>query len=218
MTTREFTPPVLDRIIARMVETTVEVPASMGYSFDTLSTGDNDNLDAGTWRRTSDTVLQVALADSGGLSFPQDLALPLDDVEVSWDDADASSLSLTTLDVVRDPLSFAPLSLRLTFDGPLPAAGTALTIEIETGGTQEITQTVQRREWAARRDFVGRDLVATIAGSLVTIGDARFIVRAGPPWSTGDTFVDDAGVTRTVRGVAQIGRSRYLELLARSVG
>ena len=219
MTTREFTPR-LDRQITREVTSTVEVPASAVYTYDALYVGGGDNLDPGTWRRESDTELILALADSGGgLSFPQDLVLPLDGVGVSWDGAAASILTITALVIVRAGFTFQPISLRVTFGSALPAAGAALAITVQTGGTQTVTQTTQRPVWAARRDFLGRDLVTAIAGSLVTIGDTRFIVRAeGPAWDEGDTFIDDEGVTRTVRGVAQIGRSRYLELLARFIG
>ena len=38
------------------------------------------------------------------------------------------------------------------------------------------------------------------------------------PWNEGDTLTDDEGVSRIIQGVAQIGRGRFLELLARSVG
>ena len=52
--------PVLDRLLTREVTTTVEVPAVMTYAYDALYIGGGDNLDAGTWVRTSDTELQLA--------------------------------------------------------------------------------------------------------------------------------------------------------------
>ena len=207
---------VLDRLLQREVTTTVEVPASAVYTYDAPYTGGGDNLDAGTWLRNSDTELSIGLADAAGVDFPTDLSLPAS-VAVAWDGAAASDLDITALVIVRAGFTFVPISLRLTFDSALPAAGTALAITVHTGGTQTVTQTVQRPVWATRRDFLGRDLVTAYEGSLLTIADSRFIVRA-EKWDEGDTFTDDEGVTRTVRGVAQIGRGRYLELLARSVG
>ena len=220
MTTREFEPPVLDRIITRMVETTVEVPASTVYAYSELYIGGGDNLDAGTWRLESDTEIILALADDSGLGFPQDLELPFADVGVSWDGAEPTLLTLTALEIVRaSPFTPIPVSTILTFDGPLPAAGAALSIGIFTGGTQTVTATTERKEWAARRDFRARDLTQSITGGVITVEDTRFIVRAGgPPWDEGDSLIDDKGVARTVEGTAQIGRGRFLELLARSIG
>lgn len=73
--------------------------------------------------------------------------------------------------------------------------------------------------WASRRDFPARDLVQHTPAGLVTIADSRYIVRAGlDAWNVGDSFTDEAGARRTVRGISQIGRGRHLELLARRVG
>ena len=122
---------------------------------------------------------------------------------------------------MRNPFG-QPLSLRLTFGADLPAAGTALTITIATGGVQTITTTTEKKYWYSQRDFLGRDLVTAAADSLLAIEDSRFLVRVGgPEWSVGDTFTDDEGTTRTVRGVGQVhslGRNRYLEILGRAVG
>ena len=113
-----------------------------------------------------------------------------------------------------------PLGLMLTFDGPLPAAGTALTIKVQSGGTQTVVQTTTRQTWAARRDYRGRDFLrVSETESLIGITSTRFIVRAeGPAWAIGDTFVDDKGATQTVQGVGEIGRGRWLELLTQSTG
>ena len=73
--------------------------------------------------------------------------------------------------------------------------------------------------WAARRDFRPRDFLQRSPSGLVEIEDTRIYVRADSgPWDAGDRIVDDEGVTRTVRGVSDIGRGRYVELLARKVG
>ena len=85
---------------------------------------------------------------------------------------------------------------------PLPPTGEATEVKI----------------WAGRRDFSGRDFSQVVQGGLVSIRDTRYIVRVETgPWSAGDTFIDEDGVTLSVQGVQQIGR-QYLELLARSGG
>ena len=220
MTTPRDYAPVLDRLLQREVSSMVEVAGTIAYVFDAeYLGGGSDRLDDGTWVRNSDTQITIGLNDSNGIPFPVDLAIPTPGVEVSWDGGAVETLSITALLEVRTGFNLLLTALRLDFDGALPAAGTALTITVQTGGTQTVTQTVQRQTWAARRDFMGRDVVQASDTGLYSLADSRFIVRAeGPAWDEGDTFIDDEGVTRTVRGVAQIGRSRYLELLARSIG
>ena len=217
-TRRNFAAPVLDRLLQREVETSIEVPATMAYAFNELHTGGGStDLDDGKWLRPSDTELIIGTADSDGVDFPVDLMLPVT-VAVAWDGAAASDLSLTTLLIVRNLFSFAPISIRLTFGAALPAAGTALAITVATGGTQTSTQTVTRSVWCARRDFTGRDQINIDDGQFFELSDTRVIVRAeGPAWDVGDTFTLE-GESYTVRGVSQLGRSRHLELLARKVG
>ena len=161
MTTREFTPR-LDRQISHDVTTTVEVPASKTYVFNTeeLST---DRIDDGGWRRDSDTELAIGLNDSNGVSFP-DLIPPLTDAEVAFDGATATILTLTGFAFIRNPFGQL-LGILLTFDDVLPAAGTALSLMVPTGGTQSVTQTVTQALWAARRDFSGKDFSQVVQGS-----------------------------------------------------
>ena len=69
--------------------------------------------------------------------------------------------------------------------------------------------------WCARRDFTSRDQLNIGDGSNFELTDTRIIVRAeGPAWEVNDTFSME-GERYTVRGVAQLGRSRHLELLVR---
>ena len=159
MTTRgSMAAPVLDRLLTRSVEITVQLPATVVYTFDALYLGGGDGLDDGTWQRLSDTQLRIGLADAAGVDFPfpQDLNLPVA-VAIAWDAAPGSDLNITALEVVRGGFTFVPLSLRLTFDAALPPAGTSLTIAVATGAPTETTQTVERKEWCALRDFTGRD-------------------------------------------------------------
>ena len=221
MTTPRDYAPVLDRLLQREVSTMVEVAGTVSYVFDAEYTGGgNDNLDDGTWVRDSDTQITIGLADSNGIPFPLDLSLPAQGVEVSWDGGAVETLTLTTFLEVRTGFNLTLTALRLTFDGELPAAGTALTIQVETGATQTVTQTTERPVWAARRDYRGRDfLQLSTTDALIRVTSTRFIVRAeGPAWDIGDTFEDDKGATQTVQGIGEIGRGRWLELLTQSTG
>ena len=213
MTTGRDYAPVLDRLIRREVTTTVEVPATTAYAYDTQELETGIGVDDGEWRRTSDTELGIGLNDSNGLSFP-DLTLPTNGVEVAWDGATATILNVTGMGILSDPLTFIPQGILLTFDGTLPASGTSLTIMVPSGGTQMVTQTTVRNVWAARRDYRGRDFLQARDAGLLTITATRFIVRAeGPAWSTGDTFIDDRGERQSVQGIGEIGRGRWFELL-----
>ena len=208
--------PVLDRLLQREVSSMVEVVGTISYVFDAeYLGGGNDNLDDGTWVRDSDTEISIGLADSNGLPFPVDLSIPASGVEVSWDGGVVETLTLTTFLEVRTGFNQTVTALRLTFDGPLPAAGTALTITVESGGTQTATRSV----WAARRDYRGRDfLQLSSTDALISVTSTRFIVRAeGPAWDIGDMFTDDKGATQTVQSVGEVGgRARWLELLTQS--
>ena len=78
------------------------------------------------------------------------------------------------------------------------------------------TSTTEVKVWAARRDFTSRDQLNIAPGQFFELSDTRVIVRAeGPAWDVGDTFTLE-GESYTVRGVSQLGRSRHLELLART--
>ena len=221
MTTPRDYAPVLDRLIRREVTSMVEVAGLTTFAYDAEYIGGGDHLDNGTWRRDSDTELALALNDTNGLAFPDDPTLPLTGVEVAFGGAAATTLTLTALEVKRAGFTFQPLSLLLTFDGPLPAAGTALTIAVQSGGTQTVEVTTIRPVWCARRDYRGRDfLQVSETGGLISQTSTRFIVRAeGPAWDTGDVFVDDKGATQTVQGIGEVGgRGRWLELLTQSTG
>ena len=85
---------------------------------------------------------------------------------------------------------------------PLPPTGEATEVKV----------------WAGRRDFSGRDFSQVVQGGIINLRDTRYIVRAeSGPWTAGDSFVDEDGVTLVVQGVQQIGR-QFLEILARSGG
>ena len=217
MTTRRDYAPVLDRLIRREVTTEVVVPAATAYTYDEVFTGGGvTHLSDGTWIRNSDTELTIALEDSsGGLSFPDDLVTPFPGVEVSWDGATPTILIITDIEILLSGFTFVPLSLKLTFDGPLPAAGTALTLMVSTAGTQTVTQTTTVNVWAARRDYRGRDFLSASDIGRFPVTSTRFIVRAeGPAWVIGDIFTDDKGESQEVQGIGEVaGRGRYLELL-----
>ena len=216
MTTREFIPR-LDRQITYTVTETVLAPTLLSYTWGTEYTGSGNPSNQG-WRRDSNTRLTLALVTTSGGDFPTDLEAPIDGAGVSWDGAAASTLGITAIDVVRDPFTFRPLAVILDFDGDLPASGTTHEVSIPGTDQMEVTQTREAKLWAGRRDFTGRDFSTVVEGSLITIRDTRYIVRAeSGPWAARDTFKDENGVTLNVQGVQQIGR-QYLELLVRSGG
>ena len=212
---------MLDRLLQREVSVEVEVPAATTYAYDAEYLSSFGTIPDGEWRRASDTVLEIATNDSNGLDFPDDLPLPINGVEVSWDGATATILNVTGTEGITD-INGLPQGQRLTFDGTLPVAGTTLSISHPTAGTQTVTQTATRPTWCSRRDFVGRDFlrVGPVSGSqqLIGITSTRFTVRAeGPPWAIHDVFVDDLGATQTVQSVAEVGgRGRFNELLTQS--
>ena len=176
-----------------------------------------NRIDDGEWRRESDTVLAIGLNDSNGLEFPDDLTLPANGVEVSWDGAAATILNLTGRETLLDLISSVPVGIRLTFDGTLPAAGTALTLMVPSARDTD-GHTGDRRCPCGHSQslIVGRDFlrVSETDSRHHQVTSTRFVVRAeGPAWATGDIFTDDQGETQTVQGVGEIGRGRWLELL-----
>ena len=220
MTTREFMPK-LDRQISRQMTTMVEVPGTKTYSYNTeYTSGGNTDLDAGTWVRISDTLLAIGVNDSNGLPFPEELEIPASGVEVAWDGATATILTITDLTVMRHGFTFQAISIHLTFDGTLPAAGIALTLGIDTGESTTVEQIIEVPVWAGRRDFSGG---TSPGGTSPRWSRAALSRSATPGMSCGPKAVPGLlGTpvsTRTARrwwcrGVQQIGRG-YLELLAR---
>ena len=204
----------LDRLLTREHTVEVEVPTTT-YAYDAQELSGGNRIDDGEWRRDSDTELAIGLNDSNGLSFPDDLTLPASGVEVSWDGAAATILTVTALEILRDPIIFIPLGIRLTFNATLPAPGTALAIRVPSGGTQTTSSTTEQKVWCGLRDFTGRDQINIAPGQFFELGDTRVIVRADGSWSVMDTFNLD-GQDYTVRGIARVGgRKQYLELLSR---
>ena len=52
------------------------------------------------------------------------------------------------------------------------------------------TSETEVKVWSARRDFSSRDFSQVVQGSLITIRDTRYIVRAeSGPWAAGDTLI-----------------------------
>ena len=221
MTTPDFRPrdftPRLDRQITREVTTTTTTQGGADYTWADELTVDIDPQD-GLWRRPSDTQLVLSASPSTGGPFPSDLEAPVSGVEVSFDDGAATSLTITAIAIKTHFFTFAPLVFTLDFDGDLPASGEVLKIRLPGGQDVEVTTTEDVLIWAQRRDFSWRDFSQLEQGSLLTIQDTRYVVRAeSGPWAAGDTFTNEDGVTLHVQGVQQLGR-QYLELLSRSGG
>ena len=182
MTTRAYQVN-LDRLLTREHTVEVEVPATTTYAYDAQELTGGNRIDDGEWRRDSDTELAIGLNDSNGLSFPDDLTLPASGVEVSWDGAAATILTITALGILRDPLTFISLGILLTFDATLPAPGTALTIRVPSGGTQTTSSTTEQKVWCGLMDFTGRDQINIGEGSHLKIPASLCGRMAhGPSW------------------------------------
>ena len=172
----------------------------------------------GQWRRPSDRQLILSASPSTGGSFPLDLETPVSGVEVSFDGGEATELTIATITIERHPFTNLPTVYTLDFDGDLPTSGETLKVRIP--GDQDITVTTTEDVliWAQRRDFSWRDFSQVVQGSLISIQDTRYVVRAeSGPWVAGDIFTNEDGIRFNVQGVQQLGR-QYLELLARSGG
>lgn len=216
MTTRDYTPR-LDRQITREVEITTTMSGGIDYTWDAELTVDITPQD-GQWRRPSDRQLIFSASPSTGGSFPFDLEAPVSGVEVGFDGGSATTLTVTAITIERHGFTFQPIAYTLDFDGDLPTSGEVLEVRIPSGMDIEVTTTEDVLIWAGRRDFSGRDFSQVVAGSLISIQDTRYIVRAeSGPWAALDTFTNEDGELLSVQGVQQIGR-QYLELLARSGG
>lgn len=76
---------------------------------------------------------------------------------------------------------------------------------------------VTRRVWCSYRPFTGRQQLDARDAGLLSLADARFVVRYDDTWENCDTFTF-SGKTWTVRSIAEIvGRERFLELVARAI-
>ena len=118
---------------------------------------------------------------------------------------------------------------RLTFPsgavnvGQLPSAGQPVDLLLDFGQTTTITPAPTEtavKLWAARRDFSASDFLRSTDAGLINVENSRYLVRAEswPDVEAGDIFQDEDDHARTIQGVSETGRDRYLELLARRVG
>ncbi len=71
---------------------------------------------------------------------------------------------------------------------------------------------VEHRAWAARRDFTGREKLQ--AGVEFSADRARFVVRWRDGLQTDWRLRDENGEAYAIDGLAEIGRRRYIEILA----
>ena len=72
--------------------------------------------------------------------------------------------------------------------------------------------------WASFRPFTARQQLQLGDAGLITLADARFVVRASSGvWMTKETLTFQ-GSNWTVQGVTELqGRDRYLEIVARRI-
>ncbi len=97
---------------------------------------------------------------------------------------------------------------------PIIFAQTTEAMQLTVGSGVAI---VPRKVHAARRDVSVRDELLTTQTLRAILDRAVYTIRnTGVDLvAAGDRFTDEDGATRTIEGVSQIGRQRYLEILAR---
>ena len=149
-------------------------------------------------------------ADADGADLPE---FAIDDaLTLTWG-AYVLTVTLTAVETVRGGFggqsAFPDLRFAETID--LTLAVDELTIAV--GGGDAVGP---RKVWARRQDFMGRDSLISGDDRSFALSRSRFVVRAGANVAIGDVFLDDLGDRRTIEGIAQIGRGRYIELLGKT--
>ena len=201
MATRFTTPPTLDRLITLTVQKTVATP---GQTF-RYATRETFLPGTGEWNYVGNLTLDIGRTDSDGAMLPANIPDGTA-ITVAWG---GYSLATTADGFSGSNPNRKRLTLADIFDTSQATGELMLTI----GGGSETTA-VETPVWAARRDFTGRDTLEP--GGLLAITRSRFIVRAGVSLVIGDIFTDDDGNRRTIQGIAEIGRGRYLEILGQT--
>ena len=165
---------------------------------------------------TDGTRLVLHPRDADGADLP-DFAVG-DVLTLTWAD-NAYSVSVTLTGVTTRSVGFGGQTQApdLAFDAPanwdfaLVVAGGDMTLAV--GGGDVVGP---RKVWARRQDFTGRDSLISSDDRSFALSRSRFVVRAGANVAIGDQFLDDLGDLRTIEGIAQIGRGRYIELLGKT--
>lgn len=215
--------PVLDRLITSTREVTriVVIPAVPGGGTTTYRYRHSSSPTTSGSLTPTATGMQMVATDEDGTTVPDSTFAVGVAFMADWPRPDGGTytvtgfqkLSRTFLIDLQEGNVFGDANIGLPILLTVVAGDTS-------ARTEEVTEEVTETYWAERRDFPAADVLETReAGGLVGVTDARYIVRAEiAPWSTGDTFTDEDGASRTVRGVSEVGRGRYVELLARRVG
>ena len=235
--TTQYRPPVMDRVIGVPATATREVTVlAQDLRYDQWRPR-NNVVSPGQWSMDNPAGSRLRPFDSLTLfSEATRLTLTLTDVDglelgdpsepfaltMIWSDGRSLAYTVTASEsyiVPGSPSSagrtFTLSAVVLTGDGAAPPAGD-VTVRAGTGSTTTITDDIERRIWAARRDIRVRDQEDFSDGAAVVVGDAVYTVRRldNLKFVTGSTMTDDRGIPRRIRGVSEVGR-RYLELLCR---
>ena len=213
MVTRQ--PPRLDVLIRAQL--TVNEAGDVTYRFGKRITNSMFNT-SGAWQLDTDGTLLLDSDDSADTLLPTLIAeLPLAGASIAFGTGAAAVITITSWEAVLPfggPDNFTAYQVGYTGALPDPGAAQTLTLTLPLGAMTERTE--ERIVWAGRRDFTADDVIKVSNTGAFEISDVRFITRAGA-WAVGDTFIDDQGVERTVRGVSHLDRGRFLELLTRAI-
>lgn len=212
-TARVSRAPVLDRLISVMVS--VPAPGATFRYDDERTTQRAVNGDGHWYISSGRLVLWPDDAD--------DTDLPEfsvgDEITMAWDDgAYVVTATLTDVGFASGGFGGQTALPDLEWDAsasPVDFTRTTEAMAFSVGGG---TAVEPRKVWAGRRDVSVRDELLTTQNIRLIENGSVYTIRNEPPGNgvaVGDTFTDDDGATRRIEGIAQMGRNRYLELLAR---
>ena len=214
MTTRSRRAPLLDRFITQTIDTTIggsTDSASLRYA---TSVFPATEVDAPGEYSAGANVFSLALRDS------DDEALPTPSVgtQLAVGYRGGFNSQQSAIVVVTHVVAHADRQ-DITYSGSSIISQFELTIVFSTT-SPEVTTSVTRQWWAARRELRTTDQITLTEAGPLTIQDVFFIVRTSEEdFAVGDTFTDDRGSRRTIQGInyEEFGRGRFTTLLGRAI-
>ena len=227
MTSPRGDAPKLDRLLTRTM-------LAQGPLTDRVFTFDYRSVSQSSFRTTAgewaygETFLKLAETDANGRILPVVDNVPIDAQAIFTLTGANYTVSFVATAYTIPRSSFnqlQPDARRVDFDAgsidgaSLPGLRTAGAMTLTFPATAVGTEEREVKVWHRRTDFTAADFVKTAEAGLVTVKDTKLLVRASTgPWTEGDAITDDEGRGRRIDGVSQVGRGRYIELLARRIG
>ena len=167
------------------------------------------------------TMIQLARADADDVDLPV-LDLPYQ-VKFSWGDGRSLTFNVeASRKYFNGGFGFEWTVADVTATGDIgtpPPAGD-VTLHVGGGGVAVAVKVEEEQMiWARRRDLGTSDERLLSDQFNATKDDTLYTIRAGLGYAPAvdDKLVDEAGLTRTVIAIAEVGRRRYFNLVARAV-